>query len=215
MAAVKAYRPETNSLSSGQVLHCPYDYEQTRLIVREMTDELVLDIVGKGLVTDQITLTVGYDIENLTDPDRRRKYHGPIVTDRYGRKVPKHAHGTANLSSPTSSTREIMDAAMELYDRIINPELLSRRLTVTANHLIPEQDVPRQEYEQLDLFTDYEALERERQEAQAARDRERRMQEAVLAIKRKYGKNAIVKGMDLQEGATAMARNAQIGGHKA
>lgn len=216
MSEVKAYRPETNSLSSGQVLHCPYDAGMTRLIVREMTEELVLKLVDKGLVTDQLTLTLGYDIENLTDPARRARYHGPVTVDRYGRQVPKHAHGTGNLPAPTSSTREIMDTVMALYDRISNPDLLVRRLNVTVNHLVPESSVSRaQEYEQLDLFTDYAVQERERAEAQAERDKERGLQEAMLAIKRKYGKNAIVRGADLQEGATAMARNAQIGGHKA
>jgi DNA polymerase V len=213
---IKAYKPETNSLSSGQVLQCPYDFEKGKLIVREMTDLLVLDLVDKGLVTDQMVLTIGYDIENLNDPAIRKKYHGEITTDHYGRKVPKHAHGTANLSVPTSSTRLIMDAVMELYDRIVNPALLVRRVTVVANHLVDESSIKTvQSFEQLDLFTDYEALERERKEETAALEKERKLQEAMLSVKKRYGKNAILKGTNLQEGATTISRNNQIGGHKA
>ncbi|MCI8391898.1 MAG: DNA methylase [Roseburia sp.] len=215
---IKAYRPETNCVCSGQVLHCPYDADRARLIVREMTDLLVLDLVGKKLVTDQLTLTIGYDIENLTDPDRKSRYHGEITTDHYGRKVPKHAHGTTNLDLQTSSTRIILDAVTALYDRIINPALTVRRVTVSANRLIPEEQAQKakaETFEQLDLFTDYEALERERQAQEAQLAKERKLQEALLSVKKKYGKNAILKGMNLLDGATAKDRNRQIGGHKA
>lgn len=204
------------SIGSGQVLHCPYEFEKAKLIVREMIDLLVLDLVDKGLVTDQIVLTVGYDIENLTDPKRRNAYTGPVTTDHYGRKIPKHAHGTANIGRHTSSTKLITDATLELYDRIVNPLLLVRRLTISANHVIPEDSVPKaDQVEQLDLFTNYVALEKQRENENAALEREKRMQQAVLTIKKKFGKNAILKGMNLQEGATAKDRNEQIGGHKA
>ena len=213
---IKAYKPETNSLSSGQVLQCPYDSDKGKLIVREMTDLLALDLVEKKLVTDQMVLTIGYDIDNLTDAGIRKRYKGEVTTDRYGRKVPKHAHGTANLGRQTSSTQIIMDAVMGLYDRVINPDLLIRRVTVTANHLVDETQVVKEEsYEQLDLFTDYEALEQEKKREEEKLAKERRLQEAMLAVKKKYGKNAILKGMNLQEGATTIERNRQIGGHKA
>ncbi len=216
MELVKAYKPETNSVSSGQVLHCPYDYDKARLIVKEMTDQMVLDLVDKGLVTDQIVLTVGYDIENLTDPGRRRNYKGPVTTDRYGRRVPKHAHGTANLKRQTSSTKMILDATMELYDRIVDKNLLVRRINITANKLVDENQVSKDmAYEQLDLFTDYKAKEEKEAKEEAALEREKRMQKAMLDIKKKFGKNAILKGMNLEEGATAKDRNEQIGGHKA
>jgi DNA polymerase V len=176
----------------------------------------VLDLVDKGLVTNQLVLTVGYDIENLTDPERRKRYTGSVTVDRYGRKVPKHAHGTANLPEPTSSTRYILEGVMELFDNIVNPDLLVRRINVVANHVVPEHTVSATPvYQQLDLFTDYEAEQRRQQQEQAALERERKMQKAMLTIKKKYGKNAILKGMNLREGATARSRNQQIGGHKA
>lgn len=213
---IKAYKPENNSVSSGQVLHCPYDFAGGKLIVREMTDLLVLDLVDKKLVTDQIVLTIGYDISNLTDPEIRKKYKGPVVMDYLGRMVPEHAHGSVNLSGFTSSTSKIMDKVMDLYDRIVNRDLLVRRINVTANHLKDEKELLEESsYEQLSLFTDYKALEEERAKEKKDRDRERRAQEAVLAIKKKYGKNAILKGMNLEEGAQTVARNSQIGGHKA
>ena len=213
---IKAYKPETNSISSGQVLQCPYEFEKGKLIVREMTDLLVLDLVEKGLVTDQIVLTIGYDIENLTDADRRRQYYGEITVDRYGRKVPKHAHGTANLKRQTSSTHLITDAVMQLYDKIVHPKLLIKRITVTANHLVEEsraEQTPK--YEQLDLFTDYSVQQEQQAAENADLEREKRMQKAMIDIKKKFGKNAILKGMNLEEGATAKDRNEQIGGHKA
>ena len=216
MEQIKAYKPETNSVCSGQVLHCPYDFDKAKLIVREMTDLMVLDLVDKALVTDQIVLTIGYDIENLTDSNRSRSYKGAVTVDRYGRKVPKHAHGTTNLKKKTSSTMLITNAIMELYDKIVDKNLLIRRISITANKLVSESDVKRSDdFEQLDLFIDYEALQQKRAEEDALLEREKNMQKAMLDIKKKYGKNAILKGMNLQEGATAKDRNAQIGGHKA
>lgn len=213
---IKAYKPENNSVSSGQVLHCPYDFSGGKLIVREMTDLLVLDLVDKKLVTDQIVLTIGYDISNLTDPDIKGKYKGAVVMDYLGRMIPEHAHGSVNLSEFTSSTTMIMDAVMALYDRIVNKDLLVRRINVTANHLKDEKNLYEEtSYEQLDLFTDYKELEEKRAKEKKLRERERKAQEAVLAIKKKYGKNAILKGMNLEEGAQTVARNSQIGGHKA
>ena len=215
--AIKAYRPSTNSLGSGQVLHCPYEAEKAKLVLREMADMLTLDLVDKGLVTDQIVVTVGYDIDNLTDPERRAKYHGAIVKDGYGRQIPKHSHGTINLDGHTSSTKKIMCAVSELFDRITDKSLLIRRLNVTANHVIAESAAPKKNdgYEQLDLFTDYAALQAEQEQEQRELEREKKMQKAMLTIKKKFGKNAILKGMNLEEGATAKDRNAQIGGHKA
>ena len=215
MDLIKAYKPESSSISSGQVLQCPYDFTKGKLIVREMTDLLALDLVDKKLVTDQMVLTIGYDIDNLTDPNIRKDYKGEVTVDRYGRKVPKHAHGSINLKYPTSSTQMIMDAVMELYDRIVNPDLLVRRVTVVANRVMDETAVRETEhFEQLDIFTDYEALEKEREAEAAKLARERKLQEAMLSVKKKYGKNAMLKGMNLQEGATTIERNRQIGGHK-
>lgn len=215
IADIKAYKPENNSISSGQVLHCAYDNEKGRLILREMTDLMVLDLVDKRLVTDQIVLTVGYDIENLQDSELRKAYKGEITTDHYGRKVPKPAHGSINLGDYTSSTELIMKAVLELYDRIVDKNLLVRRFTVCANHLIDEQKKPdKTEFEQLDLFTDYNELELQRQKEKEKRQKERSIQEAMLSIQKRYGKNAILKGNNLEEGAMTIARNSQIGGHK-
>ena len=216
MDLIKAYKPETNSVSSGQVLQHPYDFDKGRLIVREMTEQLVLDLVEKKFTTDQMILTVGYDIDNLADPQKKSSYKGEITTDRYGRKIPKHAHGTVNLPRRTSSTRIITDAVIELYDRIVNRNLLVRRVTVAANRVTDEEEGKETgRFEQLELFTDYEALEKEKEAEDAKLAKERRLQEAMLSVKKKYGKNAILKGTDLQEGAMAMERNRQIGGHKA
>ncbi|MDO4336606.1 MAG: DNA methylase [Eubacteriales bacterium] len=216
MADIKAYQPESSSIGSGQVLQCPYSFEKARLVVREMTELLVLDLVDKKLVTDQIVLTVGYDIDNLTNPEISRQYKGPVTVDRYGRKVPRHAHGTIHLEKQSSSTKLITDAAMELFDRIVNPGLLVRRIYVTACRVADEASVQQEEVmEQLNLFTDYAALEKERKAAEAALEREKKMQHAMLEIKKRFGKNAILKGMNLEEGATARERNGQIGGHKA
>ncbi len=182
-----------------------------------MTDLLVLDLVEKGLVTDQLVLTVGYDIENLTDPKISKLYKGPITTDYYGRKVPKHAHGTANLGKYSSSTKAILAAVDELYERIVDQNLLVRRINIVANRLKDENQVKSQPVaaEQLSIFDDFEAIDRERAEEEASMQKEKQMQSAIIDIKKKFGKNAILRGMNLEEGATAKDRNAQIGGHKA
>ena len=216
IADVKAYKPETKSIGGGQVLQCPYPYEKTRIVVREMADQLALELVDKGLVTDQLTLTVGYDIENLTDPERRKSYHGEVKADRYGRSIPKHAHGTANLEEYTASTKRIITAALELYDRIIDRNLLARRLTISAGRVLPESEAPQKKaFEQLDLFTNYAAVQEQQAQEAAALEREKKVQRAVLDIKKRFGKNAILKGMNFQDGATAKDRNRTIGGHKA
>ncbi len=216
IAEIKAYKPETKSLSSGQVLHCPYDAEKAKLVIREMADLLSLDIVEKGLVTNQIVLTIGYDIENLTNPKISKLYTGEVTTDHYGRKIPKHSQGTENFKY-TSSTKRIVQAVSDLYDRIVNPDLLIRRMNISVNNLIDESRAEDTSVatEQLSIFVDYEKLERERAEEKAALEREKQMQTAIIDIKKKFGKNAILKGMNLEEGATAKDRNAQIGGHKA
>ena len=212
IADIKAYKPSVNSIGSGQVLQSAYSFEKARLVVREMADLLSLDLVDKGLVTDQITLTVGYDRENLLDPKRRAAYHGPVAQDPYGRPIPKHAHGVFHLKGYTSSTREILDGVTALFDRVVDPSLLIRRLNISADRVIYEKDLPRGDgSQQLDLFADYKAQE----QREAALAKERRMQEAMLHIKKRFGKNAILKGMNFEDGATAMERNQQIGGHKA
>lgn len=204
IADIKSYKPESKSISSGQVLQEPHDFRQTRLIVWEMADLLALDLVDKGLVTDQIVLTIGYDVKSLTDTD----YRGDITTDHYGRKVPKHAHGTINLKKHTASSKLITDAALELYDRIMNKNLYARRINITACRVIPETDVGNT-YEQMDFFTDYDEIEKEEHRLM----KEKRVQKALLDIKKTYGKNSIIKGTNLKEGATAIQRNSQIGGH--
>lgn len=218
MEEVKSYKPSTNSISSGQVLSQPYPFDKARLIVREMTDLLVLDLVDKGLVTDQLVLTIGYDIECLTNPEISKYYHGEITTDHYGRRIPKHAHGTANLEKKTSSTRKIMDAVTALYERIVDEHLLVRRVTIAACKVEREDKVKQQDGligEQLTLFMDLDNLERLEEEARKAENKEKAAQRMVLDIQKKYGKNAIVRGMNLEDGATTMERNRQIGGHKA
>ncbi|MBQ8956468.1 MAG: DNA methylase [Lachnospiraceae bacterium] len=216
---VKAYKPENNSISQGQVLQEPYDHEKGRIIVREMAEMLSYDLVVKHLVTDQIVLTVGYDVESLTNPEIKKKYKGEVTTDHYGRQVPKHAHGTCNLDGMTSSTEAVIDGALAVYDREVNKNLLIRRIYVVANHAIDEgkaaASADTEEYEQLDLFTDYEAKEEEELEKAAFREKEKRLQDAMIDIKLKFGKNAIVRGTSMQEGATGLERNRQIGGHKA
>lgn len=216
IADIKAYKPSTNSMGSGQVLHCAYTFDKAKLIVREMADLLILDLVDKKLVTDQLVLTVGYDIDNLTNPEIKKSYHGAITTDRYGRAVPKSAHGSMNLGRQTSSTKLILDAATELFERIVDKNLLVRRVNITANHVVDEATVQKTDnFEQLDLFTDYVTTQAKKEEEEAELAREKRMQQAMLEIKKKYGKNAILKGMNLEEGATTVDRNRQIGGHKA
>ena len=216
IADIKAYKPSTNSLGSGQVLQSPYPFDKAKLIVREMTDLLVLDLVDKRLVADQLVLTVGYDIENLTNPEIKKSYYGAVTTDHYGRAVPKSAHGSTNLGRQTSSTKLILDAVMELFERIVDKNLLVRRVNITANHVVDEASVQKKDcFEQLELFTDYGAEQAKKEAEEAELAREKRMQKAMLEIKKKHGKNAILKGMNLEEGATTLDRNRQIGGHKA
>ena len=216
IADIKAYKPENNSIGSGQVLQYPYPNDKAKLVVREMADLLSLDLVEKGLVTDQLTLTVGYDIDNLKDSKISGSYHGEVTVDRYGRAVPKHAHGTTNLDIYTSSTKRIVSAVMELFERITNKNLLVRRIYLTANRVLEESAAPdKHAIEQLDLFTDYVAQQEQQAKEKAVMERERRMQKAMLDIKRRFGKNAILKGMNLEDGATTISRNGQIGGHKA
>ena len=211
---IRQYRPSTSSISSGQVLQCPYDFEKGRLIVREMTELLVLDLVRKHVVTKQIVLDIGYDRESL-EGERGRKYTGSVVMDPYGRKIPKAAHGTGNMDGYTSSTHVIMSAVLDVYDRVVHKDLLIRRVNVTACNLVSETEIPEDKPEQLDMFTDYEALEQEKKARQLAEEKERRLQNVTLAIQDKFGKNAMLKGMNLMEGGTTIARNGQIGGHKA
>ena len=211
---IRQYRPSTSSISSGQVLQCPYDFEKGRLIVREMTELLVLDLVRKHVVTKQIVLDIGYDRESL-EGERGRKYTGSVVMDPYGRKIPKAAHGTGNMDGYTSSTHVIMAAVLDVYDRVVHKDLLIRRVNVTACNLVSETEIPEDKPEQLDMFTDYEALEQEKKARQLAEEKERRLQNVTLAIQDKFGKNAMLKGMNLMEGGTTIARNGQIGGHKA
>ena len=213
---VKAYRPENNSFSNGQVLQSPYSWKKARVVIQEMADQAALNLVDKRLVTDQIVLSVGYDIESLTTPEIRANYHGDITIDHYGRQVPKHAHGSENLHRPTSSSRLITQAVTRLYDRIVNPNLLIRRLNLTVNHVVDEALLSkRQRPQQLDLFADTEEQRKRQEKEQAAAEKERRMQETQIALKRRFGKNAILKGLNFDEGATARERNQQIGGHKA
>lgn len=202
MEDIKNYKPGNNSIGAGQVLGCSYTKEKGRLVLHEMVDSLVLDLVDKGLVTDQVVLDIGYDKDTSN-------YSGPIHTDHYGRKIPKSAHGSTKLNSHTSSTREITAAALCLYDEIVNPKLLVHRLTITFNDVINSKEA--NTYVQYDLFTDPAEIERKQKE----QNREKKIQQAMLDIKGKYGKNAILKGINLEEGATAMERNRQIGGHKA
>ena len=211
IADIKAYKPENKSIVSGQILQYPYPFEKARLVIQEMADALALELVDKRLATNQLVLTVGYDIENL----KGTAYTGEITTDHYGRKIPKHAHGTVNLDGYTSSGEELLKAATSLYDRIVDKTLLARRLTLCANHLLDESSVPEDLPEQIDLFTDYSAKEKQKKEADTAHARERKLQKTMLGIKKRFGKNAILKGLNLEDGATARERNNQIGGHKA
>ncbi len=213
IADIKAYKPSSNSISAGQVLTCPYTVEKARLVVREMADMLTLELVEKGLVTDQIVLTVGYDVDNLKNEKIRSSYKGEITTDHYGRSVPKHAHGTWNIGKYTSSTKEILQVTSELYDRIVNPKLLVRRITLAACRVIDEKKAEKERpYEQMDMFS---MMDKKNESAEKEREREKKLQTAMIDIKKKYGKNAILKGMNFEEGATAKDRNGQIGGHKA
>lgn len=213
MPDIKQYRPESSSIGSGQVLQSPYTFDKARLVVREMAQLLALQLLRRRLVTDQAVLTIGYDIECLSTPSIREAYSGDISCDRYGRAAPKSAHGSANLAA-TSSEKKIVSAVDALFCRISDPLLLVRRVYLTANHVTSEEQSGCQpKYEQLDLFLDETEQSRLREEAEL--ERERRMQLAMLKIQDKYGKNAILKGTNLQEGATTVQRNRQIGGHKA
>lgn len=209
IADIKSYKPRNNSISQGQVLSTPYSFEKGHLIIREMTELLVLDLVSKGLVTNQMVLTVGYDIESA------KNYSGELTTDHYGRKIPKSAHGSINLEGYTSSAKAISKAVSELYRKIVNENLLVRRMYIVANHIIPENQLPKDTFEQLDFFTDYKVLKKQRDIENKKLMRERNIQKAVLEIKSRYGKNAILKGINLQEGATSIERNRQVGGHRA
>lgn len=216
MDLVKAYRPKTRSISSGQVLQCAYSYDKARTVAMEMADSVSLELVEKGLKTNQITLTIGYDVENLTRPEIRDRYEGRISTDHYGRRVPYHGHGTTNFEHYTSSSRVIVEQVRELFERIANPLLLVRRLTLSINRLQSENDATEHEQPvQLDLFTDYEALERQRREEARELERERRRQKAILNVRQHFGKNALLTGLNFADGATQRERNQQIGGHKA
>ena len=216
LADIKAYKPSTNCLSSGQVLHCPYDFNKAKIVLKEMLEALSLDLVEKKLVTDQIVLTVGYDIENLTDAKRKEAYNGEIKTDFYGRQIPKHARGTANLGRKTASTRLMTDAVVKAYEENVDKNLLIRRINITANRVVPEETLSQTPAPyQLSLFEDYEETEKQKAKEDAELEKERRIQETLIGIKNKFGKNAILKGLNLQEGATAKDRNEQIGGHKA
>ncbi len=214
----RLYRPKSNSLSSGQVLHCPYPYHKTRLIVREMTDLLALDLVEKGLMTNQLVLTVGYDIECLKDPAIASRYKGPVTTDHFGRMLPKHAHVTIQLGEYTSSSKKIIDMTIDAFNSTVDPLLLTRRVTIAACNLLSEEEVQvlqSDSFEQLDLFTDYAAIEKEKHTARESLKKEKQLQKALLKLKGKYGKNAVLKGMNLEDGAMTINRNSQIGGHKA
>jgi len=209
---IKAYKPESTSTSAGQVLSRPYTFDETRIIITEMVDKLVLELVEKGLTTDQIVLMVGYDIENLTDPKRRAEYKGEVVKDRYDREIPKHARGTANLGKHSSSTKLITEKTLELFERIVDKDLLTRRLTITANHLLTEDEAKNiAPAEQLSFFDEPKDLEKKEQND----EREKRVQKAVLEIKNRFGANAIMKGTSYQDAATGIERNESIGGHKA
>ena len=211
----KNYKPLNSSISQGQVLHSPYNFEKAKLIVKEMVDNLVLELVDKHLKTDQIVLTIGYDIENLTNPSIERRYKGEITIDAYGRKVPKHSHGTANIDHKTSSTKTITNEVMKLYDKIVNPILLVRRLNVTACNIVNEENKESTSIiEQIDLFTNYEEISKQKEKSLKDEIEEKKIQKALLNIKKKYGKNSILKAMNYEEGATAKDRNLEVGGHK-
>lgn len=217
IADIRAYKPENCSLSQGQVLSSPYSREKAGLVVREMTDQLVLDMTDRRVRADAIVLAIGYDRSSLADPERRRGYQGAVSTDRYGREVPKEAGGLVKLGRGPHTSREIAEAVMAVYRRITDPALLVRRITISAEHVIPEEtaEQPEEQFMQLDLFTDFAAEEQKKQQQEEAARKDRRMLEAALAIQKRYGKNAILKGRDLEEGATARQRNGQIGGHRA
>ncbi len=214
MRDIKLFKPSVNSLSSGQVLHEPYNYEKTRLIVREMADSLSLDLVERKVVTNQLVLTIGYDIENISNPYYRNKYAGEVVEDHYGRKIPKHSHGTIHLDHRTSSSAILVDKFVELFEKIIQPDLLVRRINLTACSVVPENMAMEEVVlEQFDLFTDSSSVDQNLTKRKDEEEKERNLQRVVLNIKKKYGKNALLKGMNLEKGGTMIQRNGQIGGH--
>ena len=216
MKEIKAYRPQASSVGTSQVLSCPYTAEKAKLIIKEMADQLSMDLFEKKLAADQLVLTVGYDIENLNSAEKRAAYKGTVKADRYGRSVPNHAHGTISLGSFTSSTKKFVSGATQLFDRIVNTSLLIRRIALVANHVVYESDISKNAvYEQIDLFTDYAEKKIEEEKKKEEQEKEKRLQQALLDIKHKFGKNVILKGISLQDGATAKERNSQIGGHKA
>ena len=218
MSEVKSYRPKENSLSVGQVLKEPYTAEKARLIVHEMTDLLVLDLVEKGLMTDQVVLTVCYDVENVSKLDPGEAFPGEVKMDYYGRLAPRHAHGTGNLEGHSSSSKEIIDAMLQVYDRIVDPRFTVRRIYVVANHVLPVDRIPKKKEEgrQLDLFADFSPEKKQEiEKKEVEREKEAKIQQAILSVQKKYGKNALLKGMNLEEGATTRERNDQVGGHKA
>ena len=216
MADVKSYRPDTKSMSSGQVLQEPYTADKARTVILEMADAVSFDLIEQGVVADQLVLTIGYDVESLTNNNIRSKYNGKIKRDLYGRNVPVHSHGTINIARPTSSSRILIEKTAELYDRIVNPNLLIRRLTLSINHLKEENRIDTHKYAvQPDLFSDFEEIKRKREEEEKQLSKERSRQEAMLKLRRKYGKNVLLRGLNYAEGATQKDRNQQIGGHKA
>ena len=215
---IKDYKPDNKSIGMGQVLSCPYNAHKARIVIMEMANDLALDLVHKGLVTDKIVLTVGYDIDNLKKTDISRNYHGQVTIDRYGRKIPKHAHGTENLERKTSSSYMITQAAIKLYDRIVDNKLLIRRINISANNVISESHMKednKKTFKQMDLFTDYNLEDKKNKAKEKAIKKERKIQEAIISIKKKYGKNAVLSGLNFEEGATSRDRNERIGGHRA
>lgn len=215
MKEIKSYQPEAKSMGSGQVLNMPYTSDKARIVIQEMAEALALDLFAKHLVTDQLVMTIGYDRESLSNPDIASEYQGDISIDYYGRRVPRHAHGSEHLSAPTSSLHAITEAATTLFDKIINPRLLIRRLNLVAAHVMYESYVQQSTPVQLDLFVDYEKEQKQREEKEKQREKERRMQNTIIQLKERFGKNAILRGLSFKDGATARERNRQIGGHKA
>ena len=216
MQQVKSYQPETKSISSGQVLQEPYTADKARNVIMEMADSVSFDLIEHKLVTDQIVLTIGYDVESLNNPLIRSKYKGKIKKDFYGRNVPVHSHGTINIERPTSSSNILVEKVSELFDSIVNPALLIRRLTLSINNLLDEKKINRQKYAiQIDLFSDYEIIKKQQKDEKMNLIKERQRQEALLFLRKKFGKNIVLRGLNYAEGATQKDRNKQIGGHKA
>lgn len=212
MADIKSYKPEATSIGSGQVLQSPYSFDQARIVVLEMADSLALTLVEKNLKTKQIVLTIGYDIANVKD----EIYQGDIKVDIYGRAIPKHAHGTANIDKYTSSSKKISKALEALYSEIVNRNLKIRRINLTATNVVFADNIPKEEeIKQLDLFTDYVKEKEIEYKQNIQEEKDESIQKALIEIKNKYGKNSILKGLSYEDGATQKERNTQIGGHKA